>query len=137
MTGGLGSSINIFQAIPAKLRVLRATGRDAEANELAQQYLSKWRGSRPQTPESGAFGWVDLAALAASEGHRDEAVDALRRAMDESDLPYMFRPALPWFRALEGHPGYDALVREREARIVRIRAEMLALEAAAQKEGTP
>ena len=57
--------------------------------------------------------------------------------MDESDLPYTFRPALPWFRKLEGHPGYDALVREREARIVRIRAEMLALEAAAKKEATP
>jgi len=137
MTGGLGISINVFQAIPAKLRVLRATGREAEANDLAQQYLAKWRGLRPQSPEADAFAWVDLAALAASEGHRDEAVDALRRAMDESDLPYLFRPALPWFRNLEGHPGYDALVRERDARIERIRAEMLALEAAEKKEATP
>ena len=137
LSGGLGISINVFQALPAKLRVLRATGREAEANDLAQQYLAKWRSLRPQTRDAGTFGWVDLAALAASEGHRDEAVDALRRAMDESDLPYLFRPALPWFRNLEGHPGYDALVREREARIVRFRAEMLALEAAAKKETTP
>jgi len=137
LSGGLGISINVFQALPAKLRVLRATGREAEANDLAQQYLAKWRGLRPQARETGTFGWVDFAALAASEGYRDEAVDALRRAMDESDLPYLFRPALPWFRNLEGHPGYDALVRERDARIERIRAEMLALEAAEKKEATP
>jgi hypothetical protein len=137
MTGGLGISINVFQALPAKLRVLRATGRAPEADELAQRYLAKWRGLRPRAPEAGTFDWVDLAALAASEGHRDEAVDALRQAMDGSDLPYLFRPTLPWFRNLEGHPGYDALVRERDARIVRIRAEMLALEAAAKKEATP
>lgn len=137
MSGGLGISINVFQAIPAKLRVYRATGRGAEANDLAQQYLAKWRRLRLQTPQAGTFGWVDLAALAASEGQRDEAVDALRHAMDESDVPYLFRPALPWFRKLDGHPGYDALVGEREARIVRIRAEMLALEAAAKKETTP
>jgi hypothetical protein len=136
MSGGLGISINVFQALPAKLRVLRATGRAMEADELAQRYLAKWRGQRPMTPAAGHRDWVDLAALAASEGHRDEAVDALRQAMDESDLPYLFRPTLPWFRNLEGNPGYDALVREREARIVRMRAEMLALEAAATKETT-
>jgi hypothetical protein len=137
MTGGLGISINVFQALPAKLRVLRATGRASEADELARRYLAKWRGLRPRTSEAGTFGWVDLAALAASEGHRDEAVDALRQAMDESDLPYLFRPTLPWFRKLEGHPGYDALVREREQRIARIRSEMLALESAQGKETTP
>jgi TolB-like protein len=136
MTGGLGISINVFQALPAKLRVLRATGRAAEADELARRYLAKWRDQQTRPPEAGRRDWVDLAALAASEGHRDEAVDALRQAMDESDLPYLFRPTLPWFRNLEGHPGYDALVRERDARIVRIRAEMLALEAAAKKETT-
>jgi len=136
-SGGLGISIEVFQALPAKMRVYRATGRDAEADELAQRYLAKWRGARPKTRDAGAFEWTDLAALAASEGHRDEAVEALRRAMDESDLPYLFRPTLPWFKSLEGHPGYDALVRERQERIVRIRAEMLALEAAAKKETTP
>jgi len=137
LSGGLGISINVFQAIPAKLRVLRATGREAEANELAQKYLAKWRDLRPQTRETGSFDWVDLAALAASEGHRDDAVDALRHAMDESDLPYLFRPTLPWFRSLEGDPGYDTLVREREQRIERIRPEMLAMESAQAKETTP
>jgi TolB-like protein/tetratricopeptide (TPR) repeat protein len=137
LSGGLGISINVFQAIPAKLRVLRATGREAEANELAQEYLAKWRDLRAQTRETGSFDWVDLAALAASEGHRDEAVGALRHAMAESDLPYLFRPTLPWFRNLEGHPGYDALVREREQRIERIRPEMLAMESAQAKETTP
>jgi hypothetical protein len=136
ITGGLGISINVFQALPAKLRVLRATGRATEADELAQRYLAQWRGLRPKTPEAGTFSWVDLAALAANEGHRDEAVDALRHAMAESDLPYLFRPTLPWFRNLEGHSGYDALVREREKRIGTIRSEMLALESAQAKEAT-
>ena len=136
-SGGLGVSIDLFQALPAKLRVYRATGRDAEADELSQRFLAKWRAARPKNPEAGDFAWTDLAALAANEGHRDEAVELLEEAMRESDLPYFFRPTLPWFKSLEGHPGYDALVREREARIVRIRAEMLALEAAAKKEATP
>ena len=136
-SGGLGISIVMFQALPAKLRVYRATGRDAEAGELAQRFLMKWRAARPQNPAAGGYEWTDLAALAASEGYRDEAVELLGKAMSESDLPFFFRPTLPWFKSLEGHPGYDALVREREARIVRIRAEMLALEAAAKKETTP
>jgi len=136
-SGGLGVSIEVFQALPAKLRIYRATGRTGEADELARRYLAKWRALRPGVPEAGFFEWTDLAALAASEGHRDEAVELLGRAMSESDMPYLFRPTLPWFKGLEGHPGYDALVRERDARIVRMRAEMLALEAAAKKEASP
>jgi tetratricopeptide (TPR) repeat protein len=128
--GGLGASIVTFQALPAMLRVYRASGRAAEADELAQRYLARWRSERPQDPDEwDAASWTDLAALAASEGHRDEAVEALRQAMNQADLPYLFRPALPWFRDLEGHPGYDALVRERSERIARIKTEMLAIEA--------
>jgi hypothetical protein len=80
---------------------------------------------------------TDLAALAANEGHRDEAVELLRRAMDQADLPFFFRPSLPWFRSLEGHPGYDALLAERSARVERLRGEMQALEANASKESKP
>jgi TolB-like protein/tetratricopeptide (TPR) repeat protein len=136
-TGGLGSSIVTFQALPAKLRVLRATGRQAEADELASHYLAKWRDSLRANPAPEGIELTDLAALAANEGHRDEAVELLRRAMDEADLPFFFRPSLPWFRSLEGHPGYDALLGERAARVERLRTEMRALEANASKESKP
>jgi hypothetical protein len=130
--GGLGGSIVMFQALPAMLRVYRATGRAAQADELAHRYLAKWRAERPRNPEDwDQTQWTDLAALAANEGHRDEAVEALRHAMNQADLPFVFRPALPWFRDLEGDPGYDALVRERADRIVKLKAEMLAIEAGA------
>jgi hypothetical protein len=112
------------------LRVYRATGRGAEADGLARRYLARWRSERPQDPDEwDVASWTDLAALEANEGHRDEAVDALRHAMNQTDLPYLFRPTLPWFRDLEGHAGYDALVRERADRIVKLKAEMLAIEA--------
>jgi TolB-like protein len=137
LTGGLGSAIVAFQALPAKLRVLRATGRQAEADELAQHFLAKWRGMRAAATAAERFDGTDLAALAASEGHRDEAVEQLRLAMEGTDLPFFFRPSLPWFRSLEGHPGYDALLRERSARVERLRTEMRALEARATRETTP
>lgn len=136
LTGGLGSAIVSFQALPAKLRVLRATGRHAEADELAQHFLAKWRGMRAAETAAGRFDGTDLAALAASEGHRDEAVELLQLAMEDTDLPFFFRPSLPWFRSLEGHPGYDALLRERSARIERLRTEMRTLEARATRETT-
>ena len=69
------------------------------------------------------------AGVAANEGLKDEAVDALRGAMRCADLPYGFRPQLPWFQSLEGYAPYDELLRERERRVERIRTEMLRLEA--------
>jgi hypothetical protein len=126
--GGMGASIVVFQALPAMLRVYRATGRAAEADALAQQYLEKWRKERPSDPGSSWL-WTDLAALAASEGHKDEAVELLRIEMNANKAAPLFRPNLPWFRSLEGHPGYDALVRERGGRLAKYRSEMMAVEA--------
>jgi len=125
--GGLGASITVFQALPAMLRIYRAVGRDAEADELAGRYLAKWRAGRPTDPDAD---WLrtDLAALAASEGYRDEAVDLLREELRVSKIAPLFRPMLPWFQSLEGHPGYDALVRERSERLAGFRAEMIAIE---------
>ena len=40
-----------------------------------------------------------------------------------------FDPQLPWFRSLEGHPGYAQLLAERQRRIDEARTEMRALEA--------
>jgi len=124
--GGLGSSIRNTQALPALLRVYRATGRADQAGEIAKRYLAEWRAERPKSSDESNFTWVDLAALEANEGNLDIAVELLRQALRWSELPPGFQPRLPWFRSLEGHPGYDALVRERSARIEKVRAKMLA-----------
>ena len=50
--------------------------------------------------------WLEYASLAANEGLKDEAVDALG-----------------------GYPAYDELLRERERRVARIRSELERLEA--------
>jgi hypothetical protein len=73
--------------------------------------------------------WTEYASLAAHEGLKDEAVDALRGALRCGDLPWAFEPGLPWFRSLEGYPPYDELLRERERRVARIRAELDQLDA--------
>jgi hypothetical protein len=44
------------------------------------------------------------------------------------DLPPAFQPQLPWFRQLDGYPSYEAVKRERERRIERIRAELIMIE---------
>jgi len=124
--GGLGSSVRNTQALPALLRVYRATGRAENADTIAKRYLAEWRAERPKGPDESNFTWVDLAALEANEGNRDVAVELLRQSLRWSDLPPGFQPQLPWFKSLEGHPGYDALVRERAARIEQVRAKMLA-----------
>jgi hypothetical protein len=120
--GLLGQS----QLLPAMLRIYRATGRGAEANALAQEYLTKLR------QDKNPFSRLDLAALAANEGLKDEAVDALSTLLEQYPLVDFFSPRLPWFRSLEGHPGYDQLIAERSRRIDKARAEMLQLEANAE-----
>ena len=42
--------------------------------------------------------WMRYASLAANEGFKDEAVDALAGAMRCGDLPPAFQPQLPWFK---------------------------------------
>jgi len=74
-------------------------------------------------------GWMRHASLAANEGLREETVDALRGAQRCGELPPGFMPQLPWFRALDGYAPYEALKREREKRIERIRPELLRIEA--------
>jgi hypothetical protein len=108
------------------LRIYRATGRSAEANALAQAYLTKLR--QDQNP----FGKLDLAALAANEGLKDEAVATLTALFDQHPLVDFFFPQLPWFRSLEGHAGYDQLMAERKGRVDKAHAEMLQLEANAE-----
>jgi TolB-like protein len=121
----LGASLHGgSQLLPAMLRIYRATGRGTEASTLAQERLAQLR----EDPLSR----LDLAALAANEGLKDEAVEALTALFDQSPLVNLFHPSLPWFKSLEGHAAYDRLLAERRRRIGKAHAEMLQLEATAE-----
>ncbi len=121
----------------AVLRIYRATGRTAEASRMAQALLGTLRKDRRAAGQSCQWdGWMRYAGVAANEGLKDEAVDALQGAMRCYDLPFGFRPQLPWFRSLEGYPPYDELLRERERRIERIRAELVGLQGNAAAQST-
>jgi adenylate cyclase len=118
----------------AKVRILRETGRKDDADRFAANLLARLRSDQRRSrgrcdytsfPDSP----MRLASLAANEGLKDEAVTALMLAMHCGDLPFSFWPPLPWFRSLEGYGPYDELVRERERRIAKARAELLRLEA--------
>jgi TolB-like protein/tetratricopeptide (TPR) repeat protein len=127
-TGGLGAGlIGQSQLLPAMLRIYRATGRGTEADALAEEYLTKLR-----QPSENPFSKLDLAALAANEGLKDEAVATLTALFEQYPLVEFFFPQLPWFRSLEGHPGYDQLMAERRRRVDKAHAEMLELEANAE-----
>ena len=117
------------QGLPALLRTYRATGRADEAQKLAARYLASLRGPPPEEEGDPHVRALDLAALAANEGYKDEAVAALRTAFRFAHLVWGFDPKLPWFRSLEGHPGYAEVLAERQRRIDQARAEMRAIEA--------
>jgi TolB-like protein len=112
--------------------ILRATGRGGEAAQETQARLAVLREQRAALGDGcgePAFdGWISLAGIAAVEGLRDEAVDALAVALRCGDLPPGFNPDWPWFRELDGYPPYEALKQERLRRIERIRQELLRIE---------
>ena len=132
---GIDARYGLFET--AQLRILRATGREAEADRLAAGLLEQLRETRKVvgagcTHEGQRYdGWMRHASLAAGEGLRDEAVDALAGAQRCGELPPGFMPQLPWFRAMDGYAPYEALKREREARIARVRPELERIEAEA------
>ena len=136
----LGGDRNTGLMDTAIVRILRRTGREAEAARLAESALERLRpDERTGDDACASYVWgsgpVAYASLAAQEGLKDEAVRALRFAMTCGDLPFGFWPQLPWFAALAGFAPYDALVQERERRIEKIRTELLALEAADGSHG--
>ena len=119
---------------PAALRVYRATGRGPDADRLAGELLGRLRAERRMVGNGCQWpteSWMRYAGVAAGEGLREEAVDALQGALRCGDLPFGFQPQLPWFRSLEGYAPYDRLLQERARRVERIRAELLRLEAEA------
>jgi hypothetical protein len=121
--GPAGSSLlDGKQLLPAVLLTFRAIGRDAEADVLARKYTTMLQGQ----PD------LDLAALAAAEGRKDLAVEALRIHVRDNRVLRYFQPSMPWFRSLEGHPGYAEVLAERQRRLDEMRAEMLKLETEAR-----
>lgn len=130
---GIDASYGLMET--AEVRILRATGQQAEAGRLAAERLERFRADRKVVGDGCKLGnrryegWMRHASLAANEGLKDEAVDALEGAQRCGELPPGFMPQLPWFRALDGYAPYEALKREREARIARIRPELERIEA--------
>jgi tetratricopeptide (TPR) repeat protein len=125
--GGLGVSlVGGGQLLPAVLQTYRATGRAREADALVAKYLASLRKTARSDITDGG---LDLAALAANEGMRDEAVATLQRLFERQPLVDFFHPELPWFKSLEGYAPYDRLMAERKRRVETARAEMLRMEA--------
>ena len=128
----MGSSNDYGLMDTMRLHILRATGRGEEASREAQARLAVLREQRAALGEGCGepvfSGWISLAGIAAVEGLRDEAVDALTGAQRCGDLPPGFNPAWPWFRGLDGYSPYEALKTERLTRIERVRAELLRVE---------
>jgi hypothetical protein len=60
----------------------------------------------------------------------------LEQMMRLYHLPPGFRPVLPWYRSLEGNPRYDAILREREARIEQSRVALAKFEQASAAKTT-
>jgi TolB-like protein len=111
---------------PALLRTYRAMGRTNEAQSLATRCLALLRAryeDEEGTPRDTDTAFA-LAALAANEGYKDEAVRALRTDVERKPLELYFDPQLPWYRTLEGNPGYAAYLAERQRRMEQARAEM-------------
>ena len=124
----MGSSME-RGAVPALMRLYLAEGRESEAKELAARFRQFLKTPRrawayPATDE------VLLAGVAAAEGEHAAAVRHLRKAMDTVPIPEFFYPQLPWFRSLEGEPGYAEVVEELERRRTSILADLGALEQA-------
>ena len=129
--GFMGTSL-IMGALPAVMSIYQADGREHEAQALLarfQERLRKKLGKR--TPDAGQN--VLLAEVAIAAGQRAKAVRHLREAMKQVPVPDRFYPELPWFKSLEGEPGYAQVVQELEKRRAAIRAQIAALDATRDK----
>ena len=127
----MGSSME-RGAVPALLRLYFAQGREREARALTTRFREFLKLPPPlRAGPSAATDEVLLAGVAAAGGERASAVRHLQEAMKKAPIPEFFHPQLPWFRSLEGEPGYAQLVDELERRRVAILAEIARLDPAA------
>ena len=113
--GGItGSSLGVG-ALPAVVRIYHAEGREHEAQAMVARFeerLRKELGAR--TPDATQN--VLLAEVAIAAGQPAKAVRHLQAAMKQVPIPARLHPQLPWFKSLEGEPGYAQLVDELEKR---------------------
>jgi TolB-like protein/tetratricopeptide (TPR) repeat protein len=123
--GPMGSSME-HGAVPALMRLYSATGRAGEAKEIAVRFREALRGKQEGQPPLAAHDVV-LAGIAAASGDRAAAVRHLQQAMERVQLPALFYPQLPWFKSLEGEPGYAQIVDELERRRAAIRLQIASL----------
>ncbi len=126
--GFMGASLGVG-ALPAVVRIYRADGREHEAQAMVARFRERLR-RELGAGAPGATRNVLLAEVAIAAGQRAEAVRHLQEAMKQVPIPVRLHPQLPWFRSLEGEPGYAQIVDELEKRRAAIRAEIAALDAA-------
>lgn len=129
--GIMGSSLGTG-ALPAVVRIYRATGRTDEAQAIARRFQEKLR-REPGDLEKDAAWHVLLAEVAIANRQRAEAVRHLQDALKQVPVPNRLHPELPWFKELEGEPGYADVIEELKRRQAGIRAEMAALDATSSR----
>jgi TolB-like protein len=126
--GVMGASLGVG-ALPAVVRIYDAEGREHEARAMVARFRERLR-REPGSREPDATRNVLLAEVAIAAGQRAEAVRHLQEAMKQVPIPDRLHPQLPWFRSLEGEPGYAQLVDELAKRQAAIRAQIAASDAA-------
>ena len=116
-------------ALPAVVRIYRATGNEVEAQRLLARFQEKLRKKpRPNGPEDADDDML-LAEVAMAAGQHAEAVRHLQAAMQKVPVPPRLHPQLPWYRELEGEPGYAQVMQELRRRQAEILAEVAKLDA--------
>jgi TolB-like protein len=126
--GVMGASLGVG-ALPAVVRIYDAEGREHEAQAMVARFRERLR-REPGARGRDATQNVLLAEVAIAAGQRAEAVRHLQAAMKQVPIPERLHPQLPWFRSLEGEPGYAQIVDELEQRRAAIRAQIAASDAA-------
>jgi hypothetical protein len=129
--GFMGASIDMG-ALPAVVRTYEAVSRGDEAKALVARFrerLRKDKGADRTAVEQSVL----LAEVAMAAGQRAEAVRHLQAAMKQAPIPPRVLPQLPWYRDLDGEPGYAELVAELDKRRAALRAEFVALDAQNRK----
>ena len=121
----MGSSM-VRGAVPALMRLHTAQGREKEARALSARFKAALR-KPPEGPLPPSTTEVLLAGIAAAEGERAVAVRYLQQALRQVAVPELFYPQLPWFKSLEGEPGYAEVVAELERRKTELRAQIAVL----------
>jgi TolB-like protein len=125
--GFLGTALE-KGALPAVVRIYRAAGKEVEAQALLARFQEKLRKqSGPNGPDGDDE--MLLAEVAMATGQRAEAVRHLQAAMQKVPVPTRLHPQLPWYRELEGEPGYAQVIQELRRRQAEFLAEIAQLDA--------